>query len=99
MSRRSPEKIAERPTPRRGHHSHGYRGADPGSGWVPWGSGFGGFGAAGGSAGDTPPRAGLFEGEAWDRGPYFGVALRYSRPGEGTREDICDQDPSRGHPA
>ena len=93
---RSPEKIVERPTPRRGHRSHGY---DPGSGWVPWGSGFGVVGAPGGSAGNTP-QAGLFEGDAWDQGPYFGVATTsYSRPGEGTREDICDQGPSSRLPA
>jgi hypothetical protein len=100
MSRRSPEKIVERLTPRRGHHNQGYGGADPGSVWVPRGSGFGGVGAPGGSAGNMLPHAGLFEREAWDQGPYFGVATtRYSRPGEGTREDICDQDPSRRLPA
>jgi hypothetical protein len=104
MTRRSPEKIVENEgesrAPRRGlHRSYGYRGygswsgrgTDSYGGMVHWGSGFGGVGVAGGYAGNTLPQAGLFEGEAWDRGPYFGVApVGYSRPEESIREDICE---------
>ena len=106
MPRRSPEKIAENEsesrTPRRElHRSYGYRGYGSGfgrgaddfsGGMVDWGSGFGGVGVAGGYAGNTLPQAALFEGEAWNRGPYFGVApVGYSRPEESIREDICEE--------
>lgn len=105
MSRRSPEKIVENESERRAprrelHRSYGYRGygsgfgrgTDLSGGMVHWGSGFGGVGVACGYAGDALPQAALFEGEASDRGPYFGVApIVYSRPEETIREDICEE--------
>ncbi|HLN79771.1 MAG TPA: hypothetical protein VK392_01130 [Thermoanaerobaculia bacterium] len=105
MSRRSPEKIVENESESRAprpelHRSYGYRGYGSGfgrgtdfnGGMVHWGSGFGGVGVAGGYAGNTLPQAALVEGEASDRGPYFGVApVVYSRPEESIRENIGEE--------
>jgi len=107
MSRRLPHKEHDVKSPEKGshrthHRTYGYRGYGSGLGRG-WGRGFGGVGVVGGYAGDTLPRAGFFNGEAWDRGPYVGLGPQgYSRPDERIREDICDEltrrrdiDPSR----
>jgi hypothetical protein len=86
MSRRSPEKNAEGMKGQRArrsvhHRRYGYRGYGSGlgrgsadyGGRVHWGSGFGGVGVAGVTAANALPRAALFEGEALNLGPYFGV--------------------------
>jgi len=105
MSRRAPQKErhpkSPEKAPRQMHHRpYGYRGY--GSGFGPetaihWGRGFGGVGALGGYGASTPPRAGFFSGEAWDRGPYVGLGPEgYSRSDERVREDICDELTRRG---
>jgi hypothetical protein len=93
-------KSPERAPHRTHHRTHGYRGY--GSGFGPetaihWGRGFGGVGVLGGYGASTLPRAGFFNGEAWDRGPYVGLGPEgYSRSDERIREDICDELTRRG---
>ena len=105
MSRRLPRKERDtkspETSPRRTHHrTHGYRGYGSGfgpgtnsyGGAVHWGRGFGGVGVIGGYGGQTLPRAGFFDAEAWHRGPYLGLGPQgYSRSDERIREDICDE--------
>jgi hypothetical protein len=87
MSRRLPQNESGPKGARkagRHHRTYGYRGYGSGlgrgtdsyGGTVHWGSGFGGVGVAGGYVGDPLPRAGFFDAEAWERGPYFGFGSR-----------------------
>lgn len=104
MSRKLPRKErgeTSEKVPRRMHHrTYGYRGYGSGfghgtdsyGGAIHWGRGFGGVGVAGGYAGNLLPRAGFFNAEAWETGPYVGFGPHgYSRSDDRIREEICDE--------
>lgn len=110
MSPRSPEKTREidrrlkHPRPRRHRYDAGHeprlgRARASQAANVHRVGGFGGVGLIGGSSGNRRVQVGLFEGEAWDQGPYFGVVpTGYSPPADETRGDVCAIDPSRPQP-
>lgn len=94
------ETTGEKSARPRHHRTYGYRGYGSGlghgtdsyGGAIHWGRGFGGVGVAGGYAGNLLPRAGFFDAEAWETGPYVGFGPHgYSRSDDRIREDICDE--------
>ncbi len=105
MSRKLPrrergEKTGEKKPHRMHHRTYGYRGYGSGlghgtdsyGGAIHWGRGFGGVGVTGGYGGNLLPRAGFFNAEAWETGPYVGFGPHgYSRTDDRIREDICDE--------
>lgn len=101
LPRKGHEETTGEKSPRPRHHrTYGYRGYGSGlghgtdsyGGAIHWGRGFGGVGVAGGYAGNLLPRAGFFDAEAWETGPYVGFGPHgYSRSDDRIREDICDE--------